>query len=292
MNEKKKQGISFKDDLQDGFRINAETGIWFLFGSGLFLSLLVMVVSSMTLYQNTNFQSDDPFDTVMVWTVAVTGSLGSLALLLFPWLLFKSTTISLIVFLFLFLILCLVSICMLGLSQSQFIDASQTFETAIFWSSILILFIAIGCVIGLSVLIWSLSEKQNKKNYLEEMSRQIIKTTKTTRTTQQNIKNPNIYATNFKQPSTKTPPPIPKRTPSSKTPSSKTPPPIPQRPTDTSSSSTTTTTTTTSNIQQQPQQLNPNPYDTQNPYIPLSPSSITTFDELNESQTTMRNINE
>jgi len=169
---------SFKKDVQDGLGVNAETGIWFVFGSGIFVAILITIVASMGLYQNTNFQADDPLDVYVVWTAIAGAVIGAIALLLSPWLVFKSTNISSIYFMFLILILGITITSLLAISQSQQTDASETYETATFWVMIIMIVFAVGGAVGLGTLIWDLNRKQNPPI---EPKKTVTKTTTTTK---------------------------------------------------------------------------------------------------------------
>lgn len=151
---------SFKSDVADGLSVNAESGVWFVFITGIILAIVTIIVSSMALYQNTNFQVDDPLDDTVVWTSVISVGVAAMGLLVSPWLVFRSTIIGTIYFLFLFLVLSLVVMSLLAIAQSQQTDATASFETAIFWVAIVFIILSVGAGIALGILIWDLTNKQ------------------------------------------------------------------------------------------------------------------------------------
>lgn len=151
---------SFKEDVQTGLSANAETGVWFVFGAGIVMSVLIIVLSGLALAQNTNFPSDN-LDSAIVWTAIGSIAAAAIALLVTPWLVFQSIIIATINFILFFLVLGLVVIALLAIAQTQQTDATESFETAIFWISIVWIVVALLGAVGLGVLLWDLNQKQN-----------------------------------------------------------------------------------------------------------------------------------
>lgn len=151
---------SFKEDIATGLSVNAETGVWFIFGAGLVLATLIIVISGLALAQNTNFPSDN-LDDGIIWTSIAAVGIAAIALLVTPWLIFQSTIIATINFILFFLVLGLVVIALLAIAQTQQTDATESFETAIFWVSIVWIVVALLGAVGLGVLLWDLNRKQN-----------------------------------------------------------------------------------------------------------------------------------
>lgn len=151
---------SFKQDIETGLSTNAETGVWFVFGAGLALAVLIIVNSGMALAQNINFPGDN-LDDIIIWTSVISTGIAAISLLVTPWLVFQSTIIATINFILFFLVLGLVVIALLAIAQTQQTDATESFETAIFWVSIVWIVVAILGAVGLGVLLWDLNRKQN-----------------------------------------------------------------------------------------------------------------------------------
>lgn len=152
---------SFKKDLAKGLSNNAGAGTGVVFVMGLVLAVLTLVVASFALYQNTNFEPDDPLDPVVLWISVSVAAIAGITLLVSPWLIYQSLTVATINFIFMLLVLCVVVICLMAIAQSQWTDSTDEFETGVFWVSIIVMVLAIMGGVGLAVLVIDFRKKKN-----------------------------------------------------------------------------------------------------------------------------------